>query len=288
MMPKSFAFGMIRTVCLATLAFCNAVAVAQLEEKPARPLLVLTGSDSHIDGPEFLRIMDGEAWVNLWLRHVSEDITGPHPGSVFDPMPEIDFEHCMVIAVFPGKTVHTSYVRVELLEETDERIMLGYGLRTYQVARNPDEPAAVETVTPYGFIVLPRSYKEVVVQRDARSTLGRLTDPPQYSWEEMARFRTRSIYPAYDLRLTERVLAIIIEAYDIQPGMTRADLMKMYMIEGGFSTRTRRTYVYRSCPYVKVDVDFSAVGDAQRPFLENPNDVITKISQPYLALMIMD
>jgi hypothetical protein len=70
----------------------------------------------------------------------------------------------------------------------------------------------------------------------------------------------------------------------IQPGMTRQDLFQVFTEEGGLSTRTRRTYVYKHCPYIKVDVEFSAVEDsgvdATSP--ENPADKIVKVSRPYL------
>jgi hypothetical protein len=44
----------------------------------------------------------------------------------------------------------------------------------------------------------------------------------------------------------------------IKPGMTRADLQKVFTTEGGISMRVQRTYVYRNCPYCKVDVEFEA------------------------------
>ena len=46
----------------------------------------------------------------------------------------------------------------------------------------------------------------------------------------------------------------------IKPGMTRRDLFPVFTEEGGLSTRTHRRYVYKHCPYIKVDVEFSPVG----------------------------
>jgi hypothetical protein len=42
----------------------------------------------------------------------------------------------------------------------------------------------------------------------------------------------------------------------IRPGMKRKDLLTVFTTEGGISTRTQRTYVYKDCPYVKVTVNF--------------------------------
>ncbi len=76
----------------------------------------------------------------------------------------------------------------------------------------------------------------------------------------------------------------------IKPGMTREDLFTVFTGEGGLSTRKQRRYVYKHCPYIKVDVEFSPVGDTANPdpAAENPEDRIVKISRPYLEYSIMD
>jgi len=70
----------------------------------------------------------------------------------------------------------------------------------------------------------------------------------------------------------------------VKAGMTRADLMKVFTTEGGLSTTSRRTYVYRECPYVKVDVRFAVSGRDK----ELPADEIIEISRPYLAWSVWD
>ena len=72
----------------------------------------------------------------------------------------------------------------------------------------------------------------------------------------------------------------------IYPGKTRADLLKVYTMEGGISTRTWRKYVYRECPYIKVDVEFKAIDKDK--WAEKPGDIIAKISKPYLEWSIID
>jgi hypothetical protein len=74
----------------------------------------------------------------------------------------------------------------------------------------------------------------------------------------------------------------------IKPGMTRADLLKVFTTEGGLSTGLQRTFVSRDCPYFKVDVEFEAVGRPSRDangrvtLIEGSQDIIVKISRPYL------
>ena len=50
----------------------------------------------------------------------------------------------------------------------------------------------------------------------------------------------------------------------VEPGMTRADLLRVFATQGGLSTGLRRTYAYRECPYFKVDVEFEAVARPPR------------------------
>jgi hypothetical protein len=80
----------------------------------------------------------------------------------------------------------------------------------------------------------------------------------------------------------------------IKPGMTRTDLLKVFTTEGGLSTGLQRTFVSPDCPYFKVDVEFEAVGRPGRDangrvtLVEGSQDIIVKISRPYLAFSILD
>ena len=74
----------------------------------------------------------------------------------------------------------------------------------------------------------------------------------------------------------------------IKVGMTRRDLLKLFTVEGGISNRTMRTYVFRECPYIKVDVTFEPVGMPQDKLKESMEDKITRISQTYLERAVID
>jgi hypothetical protein len=80
----------------------------------------------------------------------------------------------------------------------------------------------------------------------------------------------------------------------LQPGMTRANLLSIFTTEGGLSTGLQRTYVSRDCAYFKVDVTFRAVGrpnkdiDDRVTLVEDLRDEIVTISRPYLAWAIAD
>ena len=85
---------------------------------------------------------------------------------------------------------------------------------------------------------------------------------------------------------TDQLADILKRCATIQPGMTRAELAKVFATEGGISTNKHRTYVFSSLPYIKVDVDFTPTDPAQTE--EQPTDKIEKISKPYLEWSISD
>jgi hypothetical protein len=108
----------------------------------------------------------------------------------------------------------------------------------------------------------------------------------------------RLIHPAQTSPIsrqrTEWIAASLKEMEQLKVGMTRADLLKVFTTEGGLSTGLQRKFVYRDCPYIKVDVEFEPVGrpardpDGRVTFEEDRRDVITRISQPYLEWSILD
>jgi len=66
-------------------------------------------------------------------------------------------------------------------------------------------------------------------------------------------------------------------------------LLDVFTTEGGLSTRTAQTYVYQDCPYFKVDVTFKPSGKRKNnPYLEDPVDITTGISHPYLQWSTMN
>ena len=88
--------------------------------------------------------------------------------------------------------------------------------------------------------------------------------------------------------LTKQISDALIECQKIKPGMTRAELMEVFTTEGGLSTAAWRTFVYRGCPYIKVDVDFTPSDPKQKMTEKRPTDIISKISKPYLDWSIFD
>ena len=92
---------------------------------------------------------------------------------------------------------------------------------------------------------------------------------------------------AYDSEAVRWIAASLTDMQGIKVGMTRAEMLKVFMEEGGISNRHWRRYVYRKCGYIKVDVEFAPANNPDSHD-ESPEDRITKISQPFLEWSIRD
>lgn len=92
---------------------------------------------------------------------------------------------------------------------------------------------------------------------------------------------------SYDKELNQKVAELWFDCQKIQPGMTRADLDKMFRRDtGGVAVpdstplpfREHQTFDYRRCNGIMIDVDFRPSDSKE----ERPTDVIIKISRPYI------
>jgi hypothetical protein len=88
-----------------------------------------------------------------------------------------------------------------------------------------------------------------------------------------------------DTQFNRRIAEVIQTVSSIKPGMKRAALMPYFTTEGGFYVPRERVYVLKLCRFIKVDVEFAVIENAPP---DNPEDVITKISRPYLQFSVMD
>jgi hypothetical protein len=91
-----------------------------------------------------------------------------------------------------------------------------------------------------------------------------------------------------DREHTQWIDSVMRAILTVKPGATRKDLLRVFAEEGGLSTRTHRKYVYKQCPYIKVDVEFIPMGNGGNGSTEMPEDKISTISRPYLEYFIGD
>jgi len=149
-----------------------------------RPYVVLTGANSHIKIRDCSLITTAaDEWAALWLRHTGQSTNGMYfdgkykystnPGGV----PTIDFSRCVVVALFQGPGFNSNGFDVADVVTEGEVTMLRLAERWYQSYRDG------VSVTAYGFFVMPRPDKVLVIQENVQHTIGR---PP--IWKERARF----------------------------------------------------------------------------------------------------
>ena len=84
---------------------------------------------------------------------------------------------------------------------------------------------------------------------------------------------------------TAWVRTVLTRMLTVRPGMTRADLLRVFAVEGGISTNHDRVYVSRDCPYFKVRFVFTPI-HVNGP--EDPHDVIATASTPFLQFTVAE
>ena len=75
------------------------------------------------------------------------------------------------------------------------------------------------------------------------------------------------------------------EAKSIRTGMTRADLLKLFWLNGGIQT-TEQHYTLKSCPLIKIDVKFDKYDFSNKQADDSVR--IVEVSRPYLEPMFLD
>jgi hypothetical protein len=89
-----------------------------------------------------------------------------------------------------------------------------------------------------------------------------------------------------DKNLTKEISVILTDCKKIVPGTTRAELLEVFITEGGISQPAHRILVHRRCPYIKIEVDFTLSDPKQKD--ERLTDTVSKVSKPYLEWSIID
>ena len=93
---KTALFVVIALVLGGLLLLRSAATAGQEQPKvDNRPLMVLTGAKSKVRDPAYYRITSADKLTELWRSHL-----GPVFAHGDDPAPEVDFDRCMVIALF--------------------------------------------------------------------------------------------------------------------------------------------------------------------------------------------
>ncbi len=147
----------------------------------SQPCVTLTGADSHVTERGYHRIMSTEEWVRVWQKHKGEKQDGEY-NFHYNPLglPVVDFERYMVVGIFEGSSWNSAGLTTVSIDEEKTRIVFRFDSKSYQTT-GPD--GGGQKVTVYGFFVIPRSTKRLVLEESAQR---RKDQPP--AWKERVAF----------------------------------------------------------------------------------------------------
>jgi hypothetical protein len=120
------------------LSFAAAQRSEQLkvsEWSQARPPAAWTGSYSAVTARELHRITDAAAWTDLWSRHVGDQAERDSYGQPV--VPEVNFDHFMVIAIFNGESWNTRSMDIIEQAEIGGELHVRFDAMTYQTMSEP-------------------------------------------------------------------------------------------------------------------------------------------------------
>ena len=154
---------------------------AQANEPPGICCVALSGDDSRCTERSYHRVTSMQEWVQIWQKHKTGEASREYD-LYFDELglPLVDFDGYMVIAIFQGSGWNNAGLKAVSITEEEDRVLFRFDNKTFQTA-GPD--GGGRKVTVYGFFVIPRSSKAVVLEENVQDILG---DPPE--WQERTRF----------------------------------------------------------------------------------------------------
>jgi hypothetical protein len=92
-----------------------------------------------------------------------------------------------------------------------------------------------------------------------------------------ASLATEQLSPTETKSCCEVVRNALQDFQRVKVGMTRKDVEKYFVQDGGMNFRGRTFYVYRKCDYIKLTVSFTPDPSVDPGF--SPNDTITELSR---------
>ena len=82
------------------------------DQDVAKPLVVVSGSDSKVTRGFYDLVTSADEWARLWAQHL-----GVGEQDVHRPPMKIDFDRYMIVAIFRGPRIHSRQVEIESVAE---------------------------------------------------------------------------------------------------------------------------------------------------------------------------
>ncbi len=138
------------------------------------PYVTWSGAFSAVRQSTIERAVNREQWAVLWRRHAGRK--GERNATNVQVIPEIDFDSCMVVAVFCGEMTQCNGARIARIDEIEGGLLLRYERLDFEVSVRSGEDARLVEVTPYGIFVLPRSHNRLIIEEAVPGQFGRPAD----------------------------------------------------------------------------------------------------------------
>ena len=133
--------------------------------RPIVPIMEMYGADTRITEEKVFRITSRDVWQSIWCEHC----TGKRRCDSRCSLPEtieVDFDRMMIIALFiPNRDNSDGLSSYSVIEDS-------YCIRIRLDEHSYQSGSDTPTGCPWGIIVLPRSDKPVVLERDAQIQAG--------------------------------------------------------------------------------------------------------------------
>ncbi len=123
----------------------------ELRGQPLDTIMSMSGLDSRITTSMCLCIRTLDEWRAVWRNHT---------GTTGEP-PVVDLKKAIVIAVFLGQTWNCRGLALKHVIETEDSIEIFVRANSFQSAKGGGN-----NVYPFGFYVLPKLVKKVLVKKD--------------------------------------------------------------------------------------------------------------------------
>lgn len=128
--------------------------------KPQRALVWLYGADSQVERPAYYRVTSREKWVRAWEQHHGVDANDTKY-----PCPEVNFEECIVVAIFQGRRENSRGVGGSLVEDAG-RLVFRFGDCSYQTGLQADPCSA------FGIFVIRSTKRAIALEEDTQYLIG--------------------------------------------------------------------------------------------------------------------
>jgi hypothetical protein len=156
------------------------VANGRAAEPMSKPLVAMSGADSHVRKSSYQRVTTPEDWTRIWASHL-----GTTTDDAYRPLLEVDFDRCLAVVIFRGEEINVRGIQIDSASETADSVVIRFTELGYQTAgesnnKPPDRP--------YAFVIVPKSDKTVVLEQNSPTT----KEPRSPKWIEVARLTEAS------------------------------------------------------------------------------------------------